>query len=104
MPKVIIKDVIMFLKIFVVSSLFFIEGIIICFIGEKTIGISWPEYVIFSAILIGDVIIVLIIEKIRFIKIHKKNKSNIALKMLLKNKTQNKEGCYKWDYYQQKIN
>ncbi len=35
MPKIEVKDVIMFLKIFKVSSLFFIAGIIICFIGEK---------------------------------------------------------------------
>ncbi len=32
MPKVTIKDLIMFLKIFGISSLFFIIGIIICFI------------------------------------------------------------------------
>ncbi len=72
MPKVTIKDLIMFFKIFVVSSLFFIAGIIICFIGEKTLGISWPVYVIVSAMLIGAGIIVLIIETIRFIKTHNK--------------------------------
>ncbi|MBW3057666.1 hypothetical protein D6D54_04755 [Spiroplasma poulsonii] len=72
MPKVTIKDVIMFLKIFGISSLFFIAGITICFIGEKTLGISWPAYVIVSAMLIGAGIIVLIIETIRFIKTHNK--------------------------------
>ncbi len=35
MPKVEVKDVIMFLKIFGVSSLFFISGIIICFYRRK---------------------------------------------------------------------
>jgi uncharacterized membrane protein YraQ (UPF0718 family) len=40
MPKVEIKDVIMFLKIFGVSSLFFIAGIIICFIGPTKLGIG----------------------------------------------------------------
>ncbi len=76
MPKVKVKDVIMFLKIFGVSSLFFIAGIIICFIGEKTLGISWPAYVIVSAMLIGAGIIVLIIETIRFIKTHNKKEEN----------------------------
>lgn len=76
MSKVTIKDIIMFLKIFGVSSLFFIAGIIICFIGEKTLGISWPAYVIVSAMLIGAGIIVLIIETIRFIKTHKKEQKD----------------------------
>ncbi len=39
MPKVTIKDLIILLKIFGVSSLFFIAEIIICFIWEKTLGI-----------------------------------------------------------------
>ncbi|UZQ30249.1 MAG: hypothetical protein OHM56_01515 [Spiroplasma phoeniceum] len=76
MPKLTIKDLIMFLKIFGVSSLFFIAGIIICFIGEKTLGISWPAYVIVLGMLIGAEIIVLIIETIRFIKTHNKKKED----------------------------
>lgn len=84
MPKVEIKDVIMFLKIFGVSSLFFIAGIIICFIGEKTLGISWPAYVIVSAMLIGAGIIVLIIETIRFIKTHKKEQKQDSIEDVIK--------------------
>ncbi len=72
MPKVEFKDVIMFLKIFGVSSLFFIAGIIICFIGPTKLGISWPAYVIIGAMLNGFGVVVLIIETIRFIKTHKK--------------------------------
>ncbi|MFX4056973.1 MAG: hypothetical protein EHV01_001365 [Spiroplasma sp. hy2] len=84
MPKVTIKDVIMFLKIFGISSLFFIAGIIICFIGEKTLGISWPAYVIVSAMLIGAGIIVLIIETIRFIKTHKKEQKQDSIEDVIK--------------------
>ncbi|WP_338990646.1 hypothetical protein [Spiroplasma endosymbiont of Seladonia tumulorum] len=53
MPKVEVKDVIMFLKIFGVSSLFFIAGIIICFIGPTKLGIGWSAYVIIGAMLNG---------------------------------------------------
>ncbi|MFJ1521939.1 hypothetical protein [Spiroplasma sp. ald] len=84
MPKVEVKDVIMFLKIFGVSSLFFIAGIIICFIGEKTLGISWPAYVIVSAMLIGAGIIILIIETIRFIKTHNKNQKQDNIEDVIK--------------------
>ncbi len=84
MPKVEVKDVIMFLKIFGVSSLFFIAGIIICFIGEKTLNISWPAYVIVSAMLIGSGIIVLIIETIRFIKTHKKEQKQDSIQDVIK--------------------
>ncbi len=84
MPKVEVKDVIMFLKIFGVSSLFFIAGIIICFIGEKTLGISWPAYVIVSAMLIGVGIVVLIIETIRFIKTHKKEQKQDSIEDVIK--------------------
>ncbi|WP_348735007.1 hypothetical protein [Spiroplasma endosymbiont of Ammophila pubescens] len=84
MLKVNIKDVIMFLKIFGVSSLFFIAGIIICFIGEKTLGISWPAYVIVSAMLIGAGIIVLIIETIRFIKTHNKKQKEDSIEDVIK--------------------
>ncbi len=84
MSKVEVKDVIMFLKIFGVSSLFFIAGIIICFIGEKTLGISWPAYVIVSAMLIGAGIIVLIIETIRFIKTHKKEQKQDSIEDVIK--------------------
>lgn len=84
MSKVNIKDVIMFLKIFGVSSLFFIAGIIICFIGEKTLGISWPAYVIVSAMLIGAGIIVLIIETIRFIKTHNKKQKEDSFEDIIK--------------------
>ncbi|WP_342256055.1 hypothetical protein [Spiroplasma endosymbiont of Poecilobothrus nobilitatus] len=84
MPKVTIKDLIMFLKIFGISSLFFIAGIVICFIGEKTLGISWPAYVIISAMLIGAGIIVLIIETIRFIKTHKKEQKQDSIEDVIK--------------------
>ncbi|WP_338989320.1 hypothetical protein [Spiroplasma endosymbiont of Seladonia tumulorum] len=84
MPKVTIKDLIMFLKIFGFSSLFFIAGIIICFIGEKTLGISWPAYVIVSAMLIGAGIIVLIIETIKFIKTHKKEQKQDSIEDVIK--------------------
>ncbi|WP_348736858.1 hypothetical protein [Spiroplasma endosymbiont of Ammophila pubescens] len=84
MPKVTFKDMIMFLKIFGVSSLFFIAGIIICFIGEKTLGISWPAYVIVSAMLIGAGIIVLIIETIRFIKTHNKQQKQDSIEDVIK--------------------
>ncbi|WP_338990369.1 hypothetical protein [Spiroplasma endosymbiont of Seladonia tumulorum] len=84
MPKVNIKDVIMFLKIFGVSSLFFIAGIIICFIGEKTLGISWSAYVIVSAMLIGAGIIVLIIKTIRFIKTHNKKQKEDSIEDVIK--------------------
>ncbi len=84
MPKVEIKDVIMFLKICGISSLFFITGIINCFIGEKKLGISWPAYVIVSAILIGAGIIVLIIETIRFIKTHNKQQRQDSIENVIK--------------------
>lgn len=84
MPKIEVKDVIMFLKIFGVSSLFFLAGIIICFIGEKTLGISWPAYVIVSAMLIGAGIIVLIIETIRFIKTHNKKQKEDSIEDVIK--------------------
>ncbi|WP_348735384.1 hypothetical protein [Spiroplasma endosymbiont of Ammophila pubescens] len=84
MSKVTIKDLIMFLKIFGISSLFFIAGIIICFIGEKTLGISWPAYVIISAMLIGAEIIVLIIETIRFIKTHNKAQKQDSIEDVIK--------------------
>lgn len=84
MPKVTIKDLIMFLKIFGISSLFFIAGIVICFIGEKTLGISWPAYVIISAMLIGAGIIILIIETIRFIKTHKKEQKQDSIEDVIK--------------------
>ncbi len=84
MPKVTIKDLIMFFKIFGVSSLFFIAGIIICFIGEKTLGISWPAYVIVSAMLIGAGIIVLIIETIRFIKTNNKQQKEDSIEDFIK--------------------
>lgn len=84
MPKVTVKDLIMFLKIFGVSSLFFVAGIIICFIGEKTLGISWPAYVIVSSMLIGAGIIVLIIETIRFIKTHNKKQKEDSIEDVIK--------------------
>ncbi len=84
MPKVTIKDMIMFLKIFGISSLFFIAGIVICFIGEKTLGISWPAYVIVSSMLIGAGIIVLIIETIIFIKTHKKEQKQDSIEDVIK--------------------
>ncbi len=84
MPKVTIRDINMFLKIFGISSLFFITRIINCFIGEKTLGISWPAYVIVSAILIGAGIIVLIIETIRFIKTHNKQQRQDSIEDVIK--------------------
>lgn len=68
MPKVTVKDIIMFLKTFGISSLFFISGIIVSLIGEKKLGIEWPAYVIIAAMLIFSGIIVLIIETIKCIK------------------------------------
>ncbi|AHF60805.1 hypothetical protein SMM_0354 [Spiroplasma mirum ATCC 29335] len=79
-----LKKICINLKIFGVSSLFFISGIIICFIGEKTLGISWPAYVIVSAMLIGAGIIVLIIETIRFIKTHKKEQNRDSIEDVIK--------------------
>lgn len=84
MPKVTIKDIIMFLKIFGVSSLFFISGIIICFLGPTKLEIGWPAYVIVSAMLIGSGIIVLIIETIRFIKTHKKEQKRDSIEDVIK--------------------
>lgn len=73
MPKFSVKDIIMFLKMFGISSIFFIAGIIICFIGRKYLFIDWPEYVIVSVVLIFSGIFVLIIETIKYIKTHNKN-------------------------------
>ncbi|RUO85794.1 MULTISPECIES: hypothetical protein [Spiroplasma] len=84
MPKVEIKDVIMFLKIFGVSSLFFIAGIIICFIGPTKLGIGWPAYVIIGAMLNGFGVIVLIIETIRFIKTHNKQQKQDSIEDVIK--------------------
>ncbi|UNF62202.1 hypothetical protein [Spiroplasma poulsonii] len=84
MPKVEVKDVIMFLKIFGVSSLFFIAGIIICFIGPTKLGIGWPAYVIIGAMLNGFGVIVLIIETIRFIKTHKKEQKQDSIEDVIK--------------------
>lgn len=84
MQKVSIKDLIMFLKIFGVSSLFFIAGIIICFLGPNKLGIGWPAYVIIGAMLNGFGIIVLIIETIRFIKTHKKDKKQDSIEDVIK--------------------
>ncbi|MBW3059280.1 hypothetical protein D6D54_07605 [Spiroplasma poulsonii] len=84
MPKVNIKDVIMFLKIFGVSSLFFVAGIIICFIGPTKLGIGWPAYVIIGAMLNGFGVIVLIIETIRFIKTHKKEQKQDSIEDVIK--------------------
>ncbi|RUO85821.1 hypothetical protein [Spiroplasma endosymbiont of Megaselia nigra] len=84
MPKVEVKDVIMFLKIFGVSSLFFIAGIIICFIGPTKLGIGWPAYVIIGAMLNGFGVIVLIIETIRFIKTHKKEQNKDSIEDVIK--------------------
>ncbi|RUO85753.1 hypothetical protein [Spiroplasma endosymbiont of Megaselia nigra] len=84
MSKITIKDVIMFLKIFGVSSLFFIAGIIICFIGPTKLGIGWPAYVIIGAMLNGFGIIVLIIETIRFIKTHKKEQKQDNIEDVIK--------------------
>ncbi|MBH8623533.1 hypothetical protein [Spiroplasma sp. hyd1] len=84
MPKLTIKDVIMFLKIFGVSSLFFIAGIIICFIGPTKLGIVWPAYVIIGAMLNGFGVIVLIIETIRFIKTHNKQQKQDSIEDVIK--------------------
>ncbi|MBW3057790.1 hypothetical protein D6D54_00970 [Spiroplasma poulsonii] len=84
MPKVEIKDVIMFLKIFGVSSLFFIAGIIICFIGPTKLGIGWPAYVIIGAMLNGFGVVVLIIETIRFIKTHNKQQKQDSIEDVIK--------------------
>ncbi|WP_375315447.1 hypothetical protein [Spiroplasma endosymbiont of Tipula paludosa] len=73
MSKISIKDIIMFLKVFGISSLFFIAGIVICLIGHTHLNIDWPAYVIISAMLISAGIIVLIIETIRSIYIKSKN-------------------------------
>lgn len=73
MSKISIKDIIMFLKVFGISSLFFIAGIIICFIGPTYLKIDWPAYVVISSILIGTGIIVLIIETIKSIYLKTKN-------------------------------
>ncbi|RUO86616.1 hypothetical protein [Spiroplasma endosymbiont of Megaselia nigra] len=84
MPKVEIKNVIMFLKIFGVSSLFFIAGIIIYFIGPTKLGIGWPAYVIIGAMLNGFGVIVLIIETIRFIKTHNKKQKQDSIEDVIK--------------------
>ncbi|RUO85972.1 hypothetical protein, partial [Spiroplasma endosymbiont of Megaselia nigra] len=84
MPKVEVKDVIMFLKIFGVSSLFFIAGIIICFIGPTKLGIGWPAYVIIGAMLNGFGVVVLIIETIRFIKTHNKQQKQNSIEDVIK--------------------
>lgn len=84
MPKVEVKDVIMFLKIFGVSSLFFIAGIIICFIGPTKLGIGWPAYVIIGAMLNGFGVVVLIIETIRFIKTHNKQQKQDNIEDVIK--------------------
>jgi len=84
MPKVNIKDVIMFLKIFGVSSLFFVAGIIICFIGPTKLGIGWPAYVIIGAMLNGFGVVVLIIETIRFIKTHNKQQKQDSIEDVIK--------------------
>ncbi len=84
MPKVTIKDMIMFLKIFGISSLFFIAGIIICFWGPTKLGIGWHAYVIIGAMLNGFGVIVLIIETIRFIKTHKKEQKQDSIEDVIK--------------------
>ncbi|RUO86555.1 hypothetical protein [Spiroplasma endosymbiont of Megaselia nigra] len=84
MPKVTIKDVIMFLKIFGVSSLFFIAGIIICFIGPTKLGVGWPAYVIIGTMLNGFGVVVLIIETIRFIKTHNKQQKQDSIEDVIK--------------------
>jgi phosphotransferase system glucose/maltose/N-acetylglucosamine-specific IIC component len=84
MPKVTIRDIIMFLKIFGVSSLFFIAGIIICFIGRKYLNINWPEYIVISVVLIVSGIIVSIIETFRFIKTHKKEQKQDNIEDVIK--------------------
>lgn len=61
MSKVNIKDIIMLLKMFGISSLFFISGIIICFLRPTKLGIKWPAYVIIAAMFIVAGIIILII-------------------------------------------
>ncbi|WP_342223502.1 hypothetical protein [Spiroplasma endosymbiont of Asaphidion curtum] len=57
MSKFGIKDIIMFLKVFGISSLFFVAGIVICLIGHTHLRIGWPAYVIISAMLISAGII-----------------------------------------------
>ncbi|RUO85746.1 hypothetical protein [Spiroplasma endosymbiont of Megaselia nigra] len=84
MPKVNIKDLIMFLKIFGISSLFFITGITICFLGPTKLGIGWPAYVIIGAMLNGFGVIVLIIETIRFIKTHNKQQKQDSIEDVIK--------------------
>ncbi|WP_348737035.1 hypothetical protein [Spiroplasma endosymbiont of Ammophila pubescens] len=84
MPKLEVKDVIMFLKIFGVSSLFFIAGIIICFIGPTKLGTGWPAYVIIGSMLNGFGVIVLIIETIRFIKTHNKQQKQDSIEDVIK--------------------
>ncbi|RUP76524.1 hypothetical protein D6D54_05660 [Spiroplasma poulsonii] len=74
----------MFLKIFGVSSLFFIAGIIICFIGPTKLGIGWPAYVIIGAMLNGFGVVVLIIETIRFIKTHNKQQKQDSIEDVIK--------------------
>ena len=84
MSKITIKDATMFLKIFGVSSLFFIAGIIVCFLGPTKLGIGWPAYVIIGAMLNGFGVIVLIIETIRFIKTHKKEQKQDSIENVIK--------------------
>ncbi len=84
MPKVEVKDVIMFLKIFGVSSLFFIAGIIICFIGPTKLGIGWPAYVIIGAMINGFGVVVLIIKTIRFIKTNNKQQKQDSIEDVIK--------------------
>jgi hypothetical protein len=88
MWKLNFKDIMMFLKIFGVSSIFFISGIIICFIGRKYLNINWPEYIVISIVLIFSGIIVSIIETIRYIKTYeicKCNKYNKKIKKINNN-------------------
>lgn len=72
MPKIELKDIFTFLKMFGISSLFFIAGIVICFLGPTKLGIDWPAYIIIGSVLIVAGIIVLIIETIKYIKTHDK--------------------------------
>lgn len=87
MPKVNIKDIIMFLKMFGISSLFFISGIIIRFLRPTHLNIKWPAYVIISAMLIGAGIIILIIETIKYIKTHNKKQIKDITDILKKEET-----------------
>ncbi|WP_338963907.1 MULTISPECIES: hypothetical protein [unclassified Spiroplasma] len=64
--------------------MFFIAGIIICFIGPTKLGIGWPAYVIIGAMLNGFGVIVLIIETIRFIKTHKKEQNKDGIEDVIK--------------------